>query len=505
MKTYYKKNKSIKISWLSKKEFNKNSLCSKDYRELLILNNNKTLLSDFITSKSTWKEIGSDSYMKRSKYRFLKTVNISDWFLIDEARVEYCKPDNKIFPKKWDILIVKDGWWSWLWEVWYYNIDNENNFDSLSSWLIRVSLKKEKKFYILWLLKSKHFKTYIDLNTAQGSTIRHSKQISLEYEVTFPSINNHLEPEKIEKFVSLIVQNLIDKEEQIKSKNEIIDEKIEKELRENQVSWKVFNPLKYTRITDIKDKWRLDSDIYSEKVREIEFITENYIKGCSYISDNFKYNRWPNLAISVIWNSYYSDTPKSNFYRIFTNIEMQDNRTISWFRYIWNKNKLMTLPDNWVMLSADWMIVWRSFFWDKFENTITNIHPWVIIPLKKEYPISKRVFLSVYLSFLKNIWYLAKIKDKSNWWWLKKWHLDKWIKIPNFPDLKQEEIAKEYYNKVEKNNDLDFDNYLEKEKARNKELWIFQLNMELFSLREILEDVIDRIVMDKKIDINFIC
>lgn len=158
MKTYYKKNKFIMISWLSKKDFNKNSLCSKDYRELLTLNKNLFPLSDFITSKSVWKEIGSESYMKKSKHRFLKTVNISDWFLLDEARVEYCKPENKIFPREWDILIVKDGWWNWLWEIWYYNLDNENNYDSLSSWLIRVTIKKEKKFYILGLLKSQHFK-----------------------------------------------------------------------------------------------------------------------------------------------------------------------------------------------------------------------------------------------------------------------------------------------------------------------------------------------------------
>jgi hypothetical protein len=86
------------------------------------------------------------------------------------------------------------------------------------------------------LLKSQHFKNYIDLNTAQGSTIRHSKQIAIDYQIPFPSKNNHQEPEEIENLVSLIIQNLIDKEEQIKLKNKIIDEKIEKELRENQIS-----------------------------------------------------------------------------------------------------------------------------------------------------------------------------------------------------------------------------------------------------------------------------
>ncbi|MDQ7009199.1 MAG: hypothetical protein Q9M94_02815 [Candidatus Gracilibacteria bacterium] len=503
MKTYYTKEQSIKISQLSNKEFNKNSLCSRDYRILTTVNKNKVNISDFIVSKEVGKEIGSDNYMKKSKHRFLKTVNISENYLLNEARVEYCKPTNKVFPKKGDILIVKDGGGNGLGEVGYYNLDNENQYDSLSSGTIRVSLKQEKKFYILGLLKSKHFKTYIDLNTAQGSTIRHSKQISLDYGITFPSKNNNKEPVKVENLISLIVQNLIDKEEQIKSKNEIIDSKIEKELRENQKDGKIFSSTKYTKISDIKDKGRLDSDIYSEKVREIEFITENYIKGSSKISDNFKYCRGQNLQVSQIGESYYSNTPKDNFYRIFTNIEMQDNRTISGFRYIGNKNKLTTLPDNGIMLAADGMIVGRCFFYDKMENTITNIHPWVITPINDDLKVYKRVFLSLYLSHLKNIGYLAKIKDKANGGGLKKGHMDKWIKIPNFKDSKQEEIAKEYYNKVEKNIGLDFDNYLEKEKARNKELGIFQLNMEIFSLKEKLESFIDKIVMDENIDINF--
>lgn len=502
MKTYIKKNNFIKISWLSKKDFNKNSLCSRDYREILEKNKNKIPLSEFIVSKSTWKEIGSDSYMKKSNYRFLKTVNISKNFLLDESRVEYCKPENKIFPQKWDILIVKDGWWDWLWEVSYYNLDNKNWFDSLSSWVIRVAVDKTKIFYILWLLKSTHFKTFVDLNTAQGSTIRHSKQIALDYKIPFPTEKNNQNPEKIENLISLIVQNIIDKEEQIKIKNQIIDEKIEKELKENQKE-EINLTKKVIKISDINKKWRLDSDIYSKKVIEIEYITENYKNWFSFIWENFKYNRWQNLQVSQIWDSYYSNIPKKNFYKIFTNIEMQDNRTISGFRYIWNKNNLMTLPDYWIMFSADWMIVWRSFFYDKMENTITNIHPWIITSIKKDYPIFKRVFLSVYLSFLKNIDYLEKIKDKSNWWWLKKWHLDNFIKIPNFPDSKQQEIAREYYNKIEKNLDLNFENYLEKEKARNSELGIFQLNMELFSLREVLEKLIHQIIMDEKIEIDF--
>ncbi len=71
--------------------------------------------------------------------------------------------------------------------------------------------------------------------------------------------------------------------------------------------------------------------------------------------------------------------------------------------------------------------------------------------------------------------------------------------IPNFPESKQKEIAKLYCNPLEKNTRLDLENYLEKEQARNREVGIFQLNMEIFVLREQLEDLVHKIVMEEKI------
>ena len=44
---------------------------------------------------------------------------------------------------------------------------------------------------------------------------------------------------------------------------------------------------------------------------------------------------------------------------------------------------------------------------------------------------------------------------------------------------------------------------LEKEKIRNREIGIYQLNMEIFSLREQLEDLVHKIVMEEKIELRF--
>lgn len=106
------------------------------------------------------------------------------------------------------------------------------------------------------------------------------------------------------------------------------------------------------------------------------------------------------------------------------------------------------------------------------------------------------------MSYLSQFDYCKKIGSQSNGGSI----LDKDVKkfeIPNFPESKQQQIAQLYYNPLEKNTGLDLENYLEREHARNSEVGIFQLNMEIFSLREQLEDLVHKIVMEEKIELRF--
>ena len=74
--------------------------------------------------------------------------------------------------------------------------------------------------------------------------------------------------------------------------------------------------------------------------------------------------------------------------------------------------------------------------------------------------------------------------------------------VPNFPKTLQEKIAKKYYNEVEKNKDLSLKDYLEKEKQRNYKLGIWQLNMEVFELKDKLEKIISNIVYGEEKEIS---
>jgi hypothetical protein len=484
------------IKSFSIKDFAIDSLSARDYRTLKIKNKNTTVLSDLLASKhTTGKEISSINYMKKSKFRFLKTTNIGRNFLLGEGSIEYCKPEGKTFPKKNSILIAKDGGGDGLGEVCLYPYSNLENRDCLSAGIININIKDKYLYYVLGLLKHNHFKNFVDINTAQGSTIRHSKLIALEYEIPFPSINNSNSPKLVQKYISDMVQNLLDKESQIRIKNQKIDDEIFQELGGGSLAKSA--PTK-TTISKIIKTTRLDSGLYNDTVNSINNLIENYSFGFWSIGEKYNYSRGQNLQVSQIGKSFSSKSQKKGFYRIFTNTEMQDDRTISRYKWIGNKNKLSLLPDNAVIMSADGT-VGRTFFYDKMPNTITNIHPWVITPINKETPIYSRVFLSVFLSFLKNKKYLEKIKDKSNGGGLKATHLEKWITIPNFPNNIQQRIAGHYYHKVDAILTPSLDNYLHDEEARNKILGIYQLNMEIMELKTKINLAIDKVINDQPI------
>ena len=489
MRTYITKPKSIKKSLILDKGF---SLSGKDYR--FLKNNSKAkYISEYIEKDFSGKEIGSEAYMQKSRFRFLKTVNLGNNFTLETTKFEYCKPINKVYPKKGDILIAKDGGGNGLGEIALYNLDNENKLDSISAGILGVRLNEEIKYYILGLLKTRHFKEFVDLNTPQGSTIRHSKKVALDYKIPFPTTKNHEEPQKVQDLVSILVQNIIDKEEQIKAKNQKIDDLIEKELMENQNS-KSFH-YKLPRISEIKKEGRLDTGLYEKKIKEVEGLILNYLDGYFKISE---------LSYKFVSGS----TPESY---IYTN---KDN-ALWWiavadinYGLTYSKQVKIQVPSiiNNILINGDILITRKGATLGKMNLYFaTNILAFVnedIKVLRLKTKLYQKIFVGLFLNSKYGQTKLISSGSKGTKQGLTNENILSTL-IPSFPELKQQEIAREYYNQIEKNSNLKLENYVELEKIRNSQLGIFQLNMEIFELREKLEELVDKIVNEEVIEIVF--
>jgi len=158
--------------------------------------------------------------MSRSPYRFLKTANINESGILDETKIEFCKPcKGAIKPKHGAVLVAKDGGVPGLGECCIYEESNKQGVtDYISAGVLCLEFADEQeRNYVFGILKSQHFKEFIDGVTPGGSTIRHSKLLTLAYEVPWS------EDVVKRQVVADLVANLIDKERRIAVKNRDID------------------------------------------------------------------------------------------------------------------------------------------------------------------------------------------------------------------------------------------------------------------------------------------
>ncbi|MFH1564754.1 MAG: hypothetical protein ABIC82_02805, partial [bacterium] len=169
-----------------------------------------------------------------------------------------------------------------------------------------------------------------------------------------------------------------------------------------------------------------------------------------------------------------------------------------------NLNKLVSINKGDIMFSATGQVetsVGKTYvFCDLNQKTTSNFNSFFFY--KKDYLLYENIFIAMFLSWLKHKGFYINLVGKGNGGSFTEYHFNKLL-IPNFPEIKQKEIAQKYYNSQDKNNRLTLDNYLDKEKARNEKLGIFQLNMEIFALKDILEDLVDKIINEEKIEVNF--
>lgn len=463
------------------------SFSPQSHRQILLPEIEYKSLSNFINKKIKGFEPGSADYITFGENYFIRISEMNDnSFTFSES-----EQTKQLLPQKKGAKLIYG-------DLCYQTASNVGNVcfyngktAYYNSHILKLEIKDEDKYYIFGILKSAYNKEQVDL----GGSIKGLDNFSEEF------LNNTMIPlpktEEIKTLVSLIVQNIIDKEQQIKAKNEQINSTIKEELEMHS------HPAIRMPVSSeiLENNFRFDSGLYSPEYKAIKGSVEFYDGGYFNLLDKYNAKRGQNLQISNIGISIYSNEMKDNFYRLVTNVEFTEERTISTFRYLGNKNKLTLIPKNSIMLSADGS-VGRCVYIDDLGNTITNIHPWIITSKDKMTPIYKNIFVAMFLGYLRGAGYYEKIQDKSNGGGIKLPHLENWIKIPEFPEELQKEIAIKYHNAVEPNKNLTLDTYLEKEKERNSFLGIWQLNMELFTLKEQVEKLVYKIVYDEEINIS---
>lgn len=475
------------------------SFSSLNYAKVLGANTSiiplRELMYRGLTTSDKGVEVGSQSYIHKSDYFFIRTKTLQPEYFLPLVTPESTRP---ILPtafidiglKKGDILMSKD---SNIGEVVILDRDYPNYM--VSGGIYKLPIIKNKH-YIFAFLKSDFFKTQLNFLASKGSTIRHAKTLFLDCMIPFP---NGKESDLVIEYVETLVRAIINKEQAIKNGYAKIIELIDTELVSNQKSGKfVFN---YPKLEELRSLNRINAGIYSRYFKENEFKIKNYRYGYKSIQEHgFKISRGQNLQVSAIGKSVYSDSRKENFYTLILPKNISLFGTVKRYEYLGSQGKLKTLKSGDIIFGAEGFEKGRSIvIFEDLKNAITNIHG-ITLNHSGRSDFTFSIFIKCFLDYLRNIELVDLYAAGGNGGSLAKHYWDV-IPFPNFPEEKQKEIAKIYYNSPKRS--MSNSDFLAAEAKWDALAGIVQIDDSYKKLKNHLEKIIAQIINNESVKVDF--
>ena len=493
--TYVVIPKEVKLKYILG---NHSSFSPHALKGIFINNKNTKTLGEIISNNFTkGKPVSRSAFVKNSgKFLITNSALQNDFLLSRKRGGAFISLMPSAFGKpallKDSILLALNGN---VGQSSYVDIGDVENY-TISPWMINFHLENNNK-YIFAFLKSQFFLEQVEFLTPKGAILSNANKKILDAQIAFPSGKNS---EQIIRYVEILVQSIIDKEKEIQRKNVLIFNLIDEEISRNQIK-KEFH-YNQPRLNELLKFDRINAAFYSEYFKEREFKILNYSKGVSEIKDmGFKITRGQNLQVSCIGKSIYSDKKIEGFYTLIIPKNISTYGTVLKYEYLGSSKKLKTLKAGDIIFGAEGFEKGRSVvvFEDK-NNTITNIHGMTINHSGQNVTLS--VFVKCFLDYLRQTGLIDLYAVGGNGGSLAQKYWDV-IPFPNFSEKKQKEIVGLYYNSIFTNGSHTLDEYTNYDRGWNKEAGIVQIDESLKKTKKYLELIINRIISDQEIEIDF--
>ena len=492
MNKYIRTPTAIYLNDITERNF---SLSSLQYKKFDIKNKNCRSVRDFLSRNLTRKdlgtEVGSINYIDKSTHFFLRTKALQAHSYLPEISNETVLP---IMPdcfidmnlKAGDLIISKD---SNIGEIIILDRDYPNYM--LSSALYKLPIKRYR-YYLLAMIKHDIFREQLDFIVPKGATIRHAKTLFLDCQIPIPNDNT----DEVIEFVEILIQAIINKQSLMKDRHKKILELIERELLGNQKDEKFLFSL--PTIKELKNVGRLDTGVYSEKFKEINFLIKNYRFGYFFIDENnIKSGSTPEARYIGKKNhlKYRWITPSHCFpYGILSSerINLSGSNNI-------NEDCILLINRTSRGGIGEYVGIACFYHYNDFGVGHHNQGMYRVYKYKKD----NLIFILNFLNCAIMRKYCSYLSVGSK---MKELKIEQFLQIPfpNFPDEKQQEIASLYHNPIKYDIcNATISNFLELDNEFNQKAGIYELDKTAKHLQRVLDQVIENIINDKKVEIAF--
>ena len=376
------------------------------------------------------------------------------------------------------------------------NYQENNHICSPALTVIREVSSEITKEYLLAVLRTSFFSEQILGFQNRGIYPRLDK--SAMDNILIPIPRN----KKIIDYISVLTKAYNNKIQLISQKHQKIINIIDSELKNNQKK-KSFS-IDFPTINEIDSVGRLDTNLYREEFKEIDFLIKNYSNGfCTIYDLGFTLSRGQNLQISNIGASIYSKTYFDNFYTLILPKFLSKYGTIDTMEYIGNPKELKTLKKGDLIFGAEGFEKGRSIvIIEEKKKAITNIHG--ITMQQKEHNVEKAIFVKCCLDYLRNKGMIDLFAVGGNGGSLAQKYWEH-IPFPKFSEDKQLNIVKLYHNKDAKydTKNWNLNNFIIKDNEFNKISGIYELDNTAKLLKSRLNIIIDNLINDRQVKIYF--
>lgn len=468
---------------------NRNILSPSNYAKVSINSNEQLKLREIIEKIDKGNEIGSNNYVEKSEYKFIRTSAFTDYkYSIEEDNNSVLGITSTSFVdmnlKENDILICKD---SNVGEVVILDKDYDNYM--FSSGINRIHINKNK-YYVFSVLKNNKFKEQFISKIPKGATIMHGKDLYLDCLIPFPNDEESI------NYIEDLVKIIINKEKEIKAKKEQNDSIIEKELYNKEILEDDSDSYKYPRISQLTSINRLDTGNYTEEYSKIDDLIKKYKNGYFYINEkNIKGGNTPkkraigkSIKYKYKWITptyIYSDGTVDLSYGISCDKNNIKNNCL----LIINRTSKGGLGE----------YVGISTYYDYNKNGLAQHNQGIYRVENME--DKDLLFITCLLNSPLYRKYCANLSMGSK---MKELKLNNILSIP-FPKFENDvlnKICNNYYNNLPKN-ELKKENFVLANKEWDSKAGILDLYESIIKTKNILNESIDKIYDNKQINIEY--
>ena len=468
------------------------------YRRVEIPTNHTRSIREIIAGYDKGSDPGSMYYLDKSTHHFIRTKALqSHSYLISRKGGAITPINPRVFEDMaladGDILLSKD---SNVGECAMVDGDAWRNH-TLSGGIVRLR-PSINRHYLFSFLKHELFKTELLSMVPRGATIAHANELWLDCRIPFPA---QCDADDVITYIAVLTEAVVEKEKAIRARNDEIRAQIEAELTGNQTG-KAFQ-YSHPTLDELRTTLRLDTGLYCRGFRAFQHRVNNYRHGAITLSAmGIRSRRGPNLAVTVIGKSLYSETFKLGWYELIRPVNIGEYGTLNSREWLGSPKKLPTVNRGDLILGCEGFGKGRSLVLvDAPERCTTNFHGTVLFWPGAD--VWQTIFVRCFLAYLREYRVIDWVGVGGSGGHLSPDYFD-FLPFPRFPDAVRGRIARLYHHFVpQPAHKATLVNFVAWHREWNEGLGIWELDRELKALQRTLADVQEEIIEGRTVKLPF--